>query len=47
VDFDTFKQLIRKIANTEIAESDSEEEINESAKSMAPDYINFSKVDEN
>jgi len=47
VDFDTFKQLIRKIANTEIAESDPEEEINESAKSMAPDYINFSKVDEN
>lgn len=43
VDFNTFKELIRKIANTEIAETESEaeEERKKSAKSLAPDYINF------
>jgi len=48
VDFDTFKELIRKIANTEIAESDAEEkERRESAQSLAPDYINFPDADKN
>jgi len=47
VDFDTFKELIRKIANTEIAEAESEasEERKKSAKSMAPEYINFPSSD--
>ena len=43
VDFDTFKELIRKIANTEIAESNQEDTKIEAAKSFAPDYINFSE----
>lgn len=47
VDFDTFKELIRKIANTEIEDSNSDEERKESAKSLAPNYINFPSVDEN
>jgi len=47
VDFDTFKELIRKIANKEIVESATEEERKESAKSLAPDYINFPSADQN
>jgi len=48
VDFDTFKELIRKIANTEIEESDAEEkERRESAQSLAPGYINFTDDDKN
>ena len=41
VDFDTFKELIRKIANTEIAKNTEEVDKTETAKSFAPDYINF------
>ena len=41
VDFDTFKELIRKIANTEIQKIDEEVEKAETAESLAPDYINF------
>lgn len=41
VDFDTFKELIRKIVNTEIVTSAAEEQEEQSAKSLAPDYINF------
>jgi len=43
VDFDTFKELIRKILNKEIAKSSEEKEQEESAKSLAPDYIVFPK----
>ena len=43
VDFDTFKELIRKILNKEIAKSTQEKEQEESAKSLAPDYIVFPK----
>ncbi len=44
VDFDTFKELIRKIANTEIADKTEEDDTKlEAAKSFAPDYINFSE----
>lgn len=41
VDFDTFKELIRKITNKELNATKAEEKQEESAKSMAPDYINF------
>lgn len=41
VDFDTFKELIRKIMNTEIVKSEAQIEEEESAKSLAPDYIIF------
>ena len=41
VDFDTFKELIRKILNNENIKSKEEEEQEKSAKSIAPDYINF------
>ncbi|MDR5590319.1 translocation/assembly module TamB domain-containing protein [Christiangramia sp. SM2212] len=47
VDFDTFKELIRKIANTELVDPNSEIERKESAKSMAPDYMNFTPADDN
>ena len=47
VDFDTFKELIRKIANTEIVKTDEENQKIESAKSFAPDYINFPEEGEN
>ena len=43
VDFDTFKELIRKIMNKEIVKSEEEKEQEESAKSLAPDYIVFPK----
>ena len=43
VDFDTFKELIRKILNKEIVKSVEEKEQEESAKSLAPDYIVFPK----
>jgi len=43
VDFDTFKELIRKILNKEIAKSSEEKEQEESAKSLAPEYIVFPK----
>ena len=41
VDFDTFKELIRKITNSEIAKTPEEQKVDESAKSLAPDYISF------
>ena len=41
VDFDTFKELIRKIVNTEIVKSAVEEEEEKSARSLTPNYINF------
>ncbi len=47
VDFDTFKELIRKIANTEIVKNNEENQKIESAKSLAPDYINFPEEGEN
>jgi len=43
VDFDTFKELIRKILNKQIVKSVEEKEQEESAKSLAPDYIVFPK----
>ena len=43
VDFDTFKELIRKILNKKLMKSDEEIEQEESAKSLAPDYIVFPK----
>ena len=47
VDFDTFKELIRKIANTEIVKNTEEVEEEETAKSFAPTYINFPSESEN
>ncbi len=47
VDFDTFKELIRKIANKEITKSDTSEVEQESVRSLAPGYINFSSANEN
>lgn len=41
VDFDTFKELIRKIMNRELVKSEAEKEQEESAKSLAPKYITF------
>jgi hypothetical protein len=41
VDFDTFKELIRKIMNNEVVKSEAQVEEEESAKSLAPDYIRF------
>ena len=41
VDFDTFKELIRKIVNTEIVKTAAEEQQENSAQSLGPDYINF------
>ncbi len=41
VDFDTFKELIRKILNKELVKSEAEKEQEESAKSLAPEYITF------
>ena len=46
VDFDTFKELIRKIANTQIQKTVEVEEP-QAANSIAPDYINFSSGDGN
>jgi hypothetical protein len=43
VDFDTFKELIRKILNKKLMKSEEEIEQEESAKSLAPDYIVFPK----
>ncbi|WP_245889676.1 translocation/assembly module TamB domain-containing protein [Christiangramia gaetbulicola] len=44
VDFDTFKELIRKIANTQIEEPEEDDDTKlEAAKSFAPGYINFSE----
>ncbi len=41
VDFDTFKELIAKIMNTQLPKSKEEEEEDNSARSMAPAYIRF------
>nr|WP_279347039.1 translocation/assembly module TamB domain-containing protein [Gramella sp. AN32] len=41
VDFDTFKELIRKISNKELAQSEAEQEEENSAKTAAPEFINF------
>ncbi|WP_372919390.1 translocation/assembly module TamB domain-containing protein [Salegentibacter sp.] len=41
VDFDTFKELIQKILNNENNKTEEEEEQENSAKSLAPDYIQF------
>ena len=46
VDFDTFKELIRKIANIELLKDEVEEE-SPSAKTYSPDYINFEPADGN
>jgi len=43
VDFDTFNELIRKILNKKTIKSEEEIEQEESAKSLAPDYIVFPK----
>ncbi len=47
VDFDTFKELIRKIANTEIAKSPSKAVKEELKKSLAPDFISFPNSSKN
>lgn len=47
VDFDTFKELIRKIANTELEEPETQDVKVEATKSPAPDFINFSGQAEN
>ena len=41
VDFDTFKELIYKILNKEMKLEQVPDEVEESPKSLAPDYINF------
>ncbi|HSP11217.1 MAG TPA: translocation/assembly module TamB domain-containing protein [Salegentibacter sp.] len=41
VDFDTFKEFIQKILNKEVIRSEEEEEQDNSAKSLVPDYISF------
>jgi len=41
VDFDTFKELIRKLTSQELKATKAEQEQEESAKSMAPNYIKF------
>ncbi|MGY5849367.1 translocation/assembly module TamB domain-containing protein [Salegentibacter sp. F14] len=41
VDFDTFKELIRKILNKERVKSEEREEQEKQAKSIVPDYITF------
>jgi hypothetical protein len=41
VDFDTFKELIAKILDKELAKSAAKREEETSAKSMAPEYIKF------
>ena len=49
VDFDTFKELLRKIVDREVATAairqDEDDEAQES-KSLAPDYIQFPGADE-
>ena len=47
VDFDTFKELIRKIANTQLADPEIENVEVETTRSLAPDYINFTREVEN
>ncbi|WP_238388477.1 translocation/assembly module TamB domain-containing protein [Christiangramia aestuarii] len=47
VDFDTFKELIRKIANTEIAKNTEEVDKVEATESFAPQYINFFSESQN
>ncbi|WP_449371685.1 translocation/assembly module TamB domain-containing protein [Antarcticibacterium arcticum] len=44
VDFDTFKELIRKIMNREYLKTEEEEIEEQSAKSLAPDYIVFPEI---
>ncbi len=44
VDFDTFKELIRKIMNREYLKTEEEEIEEQSAKSVAPDYIVFPEM---
>ncbi|GAB2770191.1 translocation/assembly module TamB domain-containing protein [Salinimicrobium soli] len=43
VDFDTFKELLRKIVNKEVASTSTKQEVaeEEKQKSLAPDYIRF------
>ncbi|MEO2061584.1 MAG: translocation/assembly module TamB domain-containing protein [Christiangramia sp.] len=41
VDFDTFKELIQKIANIELSRTEDPVETDESARTFAPSYINF------
>lgn len=41
VDFDTFKELIHKIVNSQVAKNKTDEAEAESARSLAPDYISF------
>ncbi|MDT0294362.1 translocation/assembly module TamB domain-containing protein [Mesonia ostreae] len=46
VDFDTFKELIRKMLNQETEkEKKIPEEVEENPKSLAPDYIQFPGID--
>jgi len=46
VDFDTFKELIRKITDRELLKTEDEEEEEQSAKSEAPDLAAFPKENE-
>ncbi len=41
VDFDTFKELIRKILDKEVVKSKKQQQEEKSARSLAPDYILF------
>ena len=46
VDFDTFKELIRKMLNKEVEKKEQvPEEVEENPKSLAPDYIQFPGLD--
>ncbi|MDT0687322.1 translocation/assembly module TamB domain-containing protein [Autumnicola psychrophila] len=48
VDFDTFKELIRKITDAELAKAEArKEEEEETRESIAPDYINFPENGQN
>src|SRR5690606_34704285 len=46
VDFDTFKELIRKITATELRKTEEEEEEEQSPKSETPDLVVFPKESE-
>jgi len=47
VDFDTFKELIRKIASTEIKALNTETESKAATRPVTPDYIRFPDEDSN